>query len=554
MDTGMNHGSELPKIVDKSQAEIDEIIAVIEDSSLSASVKAFAISCIRTAVWLPKALLEQKIRLSNLRKLIFGRGKGGGKRRKKNRSDAPEADAANDPVPENPPEDCKQDEDTPATSAIEGRTGHGRLPHTAYTDATEHTLTIAGYSAGDLCPEGCGGKLYPLQPGILVRVRGQNFAAVHKYHIQKLRCGTCSHLVQADIPSEIGTEKYDAAFKSILVLQKYYVAVPFHRQAYFQLQLDMPLPVSTQWNLVEDVGSVAIPVFSAMERKAANGNIMHNDDTHTKITSLIHMNRTNPGGERTGTFTTGILSRSDDHDIALFYNGTKHAGENLEKLLRLRDPKREPVIQMCDALSRNIPGALKTILCNCLSHGLRKFDELREFYPDQCLHIIGQIAQVYRHDDEAADMGKEERLVLHQTRSKPVMDDLHQYITEQMASKKIEPNESLGRAMRYMLKHWPELTQFLRVAGAPLDNNILERALKIPIRGRRTWLFYKTPYGAMIGGVMTSVIHTCVLAGVNPLRYLTVLQEHKDHVIKEPGRWLPWNYQDNLSSPQSDAA
>ena len=100
--------------------------------------------------------------------------------------------------------------------------------------------------------------------------------------------------------------------------------------------------------------------------------------------------------------------------------------------------------------------------------------------------------------------------------------------------------------MKYMLKHWHELTQFLRIPAAPLDNNIVERALKIPIRGRRTWLFYKTSYGAMIGGVLTSVIHTCALAGENPLTYLTALQEYKTQVVKEPSQWLPWNYHQQL--------
>jgi transposase len=99
-----------------------------------------------------------------------------------------------------------------------------------------------------------------------------------------------------------------------------------------------------------------------------------------------------------------------------------------------------------------------------------------------------------------------------------------------------------------MLKHWQQLSQFIRVAGAPLDNNILERALKIPIRGRRTWLFYKTEYGAMIGGVLTSVIYTCALSGFNPLSYLIALQEHKNQIVKEPERWLPWCYQDTLAT------
>lgn len=86
--------------------------------------------------------------------------------------------------------------------------------------------TQADLKASNLCPAGCGGKLYRYEPGILVRIRGQNLAAVHKYHIEKLRCATCGYLVSADIPSEIGKEKYDTAFKAILVLQKYYVAIP----------------------------------------------------------------------------------------------------------------------------------------------------------------------------------------------------------------------------------------------------------------------------------------------------------------------------------------
>ena len=101
--------------------------------------------------------------------------------------------------------------------------------------------------------------------------------------------------------------------------------------------------------------------------------------------------------------------------------------------------------------------------------------------------------------------------------------------------------------MRYMLKHWHALTQFLRVPGAPLDNNIVERAVKIPIRGRRTWLFYKTEYGAMIGGVLTSVIYTCALSGINPLNYLIALQKHKHQIVKEPESWLPWNYHEALA-------
>ncbi len=541
-------GNELPKVIDKSQADIDAAIAAIKASDIPSGTKDFAISCIRLAVWLPKALLEHKIKLSNLRKLIFGLGR---RNKKLSKNDALPSNAKD--KTENDSADTSSNIDvTKIDSTIETKNqlstpGHGRLPHSAYTNTIEHHFKC-NLKPGDFCPTQCGGKIYCIEPGILVRVKGQNLAAVHKYWVEKLRCALCGELISADIPLNVGTQKYDAAFKAILVLQKYYVAIPFYRQAYFQSLLGVPLPASTQWQLVEEVGGAALLVFPTLERIAANGDVLHNDDSHVKITDIIRHNRLHPDKERTGTFTTGFISRTKERDIALFYNGTQHAGENMEKLLQKRDINTGSVIQMCDALSRNIPASFKTILCNCLSHGFRKFDDLKEFYPDQCIRVIELLSNVYDNDEQTRHMTNSERLKYHHEHSKPVMDNLHDYLKHLLESKQIEPNDSLGAAVKYMLKHWHALTQFLRVEGAPLDNNIVERALKIPIRGRRTWLFYKTEYGAMIGGVLTSIIYTCALSGINPLHYLIALQENKNQIVKEPEKWLPWTYQETLTT------
>lgn len=543
----MSHGDELPKVIDKSQADIDAAINAIKECDLPSGTKEFAISCIRLAVWLPKALLEHKIKLSNLRKLIFGFCR---KNKNKSTNDAEKPDAKDEA---NNNEDALIETESvaieaPATTNQVSAPGHGRLPHSAYNNTVEHRLLIAAFKAGDKCPLMCGGRLYSIEPGVLVRVRGQNLAVVDKYWIDKLRCALCSYLVIADVPVHVGNEKYDAAFKAILALQKYYVAIPFYRQAYFQSLLGVPLPASTQWKLIEEVGGAALLIFPSLERLAANGDVIHNDDSHVKITDIIRYNRQHPKKERTGMFTTGFISRTDQRDIALFYNSQLHAGENMERLLKKRDAHADTVIQMCDALSRNMPASFKTILCNCLSHGFRKFDDLKDFYPEPCIRVIKLIADVYKLDEKTRCLTKQERLEYHKQFSKPIMVELHDYITNQLESKQVEPNDSLGKAIRYMLNHWHELTQFLRVEGAPLDNNIVERALKIPIRGRRTWLFYKTEYGAMIGGVLTSVIYTCALSDVNPLNYLVALQEHKSQIVKEPERWLPWNYQDAMAT------
>jgi len=79
------------------------------------------------------------------------------------------------------------------------------------------------------------------------------------------------------------------------------------------------------------------------------------------------------------------------------------------------------------------------------------------------------------------------------------MDKLHAWLEAQLDERRTEPNSGLGQAIKYLLRHWQPLTLFLRKAGAPLDNNVAERALKRAILHRKNALFYRTLYGAQVG-------------------------------------------------------
>ncbi len=128
------------------------------------------------------------------------------------------------------------------------------------------------------------------------------------------------------------------------------------------------------------------------------------------------------------------------------------------------------------------------------------------------------------------------------------------YMEELLSSKQIESNEALGKAIHYMLKRWESFNRFLYIPSAPIHNNDMERVLKIPTRGRNSWLFYKTEYGAMVGGVLISIIYTSELAGINPYEYLTALQVYKEQMVKEPDAWLPWNYEETKACIESKKA
>ncbi len=247
--------------------------------------------------------------------------------------------------------------------------------------------------------------------------------------------------------------------------------------------------------------------------------------------------------------TTGIVAKTKEgRTIALYYTGTKHAGENLDDILKHREEKKEKLLQMCDALSANIPKALETILCNCLAHPFRKFRDLLDFYPEACLHVITELSNVYKNDEMTRSMSDLDRLRYHRKHSKKIMLDINRWLKRQLSAKLVEPNSALGKAMRYMLKHWKKLRRFLTTPGALIDNNIVERALKIPIKVRKTAMFYKTEHGATIASILTSLIVTAALADENPVDYLIALQENKHAVFADPDAWIPWRYRETLKS------
>jgi len=128
-----------------------------------------------------------------------------------------------------------------------------------------------------------------------------------------------------------------------------------------------------------------------------------------------------------------------------------------------------------------------------------------------------------------------------------VMDQLRRWLEAQFAERKTEPNSGLGKAIAYLLRHWRPLTLFLRQAGAPLDNNVVERALKRVVLHRKNALFYRTLNGAQVGDLFMSLIHTCQLCGANSLDYLVELQRQAEDLAANAAEWMPWNYRETLT-------
>jgi transposase len=438
--------------------------------------------------------------------------------------------------------------------------GHGRNGVEDYPGARRQKVPHTEMKAGQQCPECLRGTLYQFrgkEPAVLVRFTASIPVDATVYEIERLRCSACQKIYSAPLPVEAQKPKYDETVGAMIGVLRYGAGLPMNRIETLQQDFGIPLPSSTQWAIVDRMAEVISPAYEELARLGAQGEVIHNDDTSMGVLALCKIRQqqrqeaeeedeagNNQKNSRTGCFTSGFVCLTDGRRIALFFTGEHHAGENMEALLQKRKQDLAPPIQMCDGLSRNLPKSFQTILGNCVSHGRRHFVDVFEDFPEECRFVIETLKEVFKNEDIAlqANMTPAERLLFHQSQSKPWMDKLNKWLDEQFEQKKVEPNSGLGKAISYMRKHWEPLTLFLKIENAPLHNNIAERALKMAVLHRKNSMFFKTFRGAHVGDALMSLIHTCRLSNANPFEYLVALQLHREQLKANPQQWMPWNY------------
>jgi transposase len=541
-----------PEIFNATQAELDELLAKAKPTFTPAQYLLLE-RVFGTFVYVMLSLQNAKTSIKRYQHMLFG------PRTEHKRNVLERAAVAQDP---------QEHEGTGSTAELPQGVvpvpkprppGHGRNAAQAYSGAPIVQCDHPELASGDRCPQCDKGRVYDSPPRSIVKVVGQAPLGATVYKLQRLRCRLCDTVFTAPLPAAVASlPKYDSSCASMIAMLRYGSGMPHFRLEGLQASLYVPLPDATQWDIVSKAVPAPRAVFQALIVQAAQAPLLHSDDTPMKVLSLMaqrakaEADGVKPAAKAINT--SGIVAvleqDTQQRKVVLFFTGHAHAGKNMERVLANRAQELAPAMQMCDALAANVAGEFETVLANCLAHGRRQVADVAEHFPEAARHVIEALAEVYKHDASCRNdaLSAEQRLAFHQQRSKPVTDDLLRWMNEQFDKRLVEPNSGLGKALRYLIRHWDELTLFLRKAGAPLDNNLCERVLKRAILHRKGSMFYKTVSGAEVGDIYMSLIHTCQLCDVNPFEYLNALAHHAQAVIDHAARWLPWNYREQLAA------
>jgi transposase len=535
----MANRDEIPRA---TPAEIENLIQQVRGANLDPGSKDKIERLLRTVLSLLELLQRRNTSIKKLREMIFGRrtekqhGKKGEEKNSKSQSEPSENDspkASSDSTVERE-QDSKQQGEKPRPQ------GHGHRAASEYSGAKKVSCRHERLKSGDQCPSPlCGGRLYDLnEPTCLLQFTGNPLITATNFEREVLRCAKCQDRYVASLPEGIEEKRYDATCDATIAIMKYGGGLPWHRQSGLQAMAGVPLSESTMWERCEATADAALSVYLLLMRQAAAGEVMHTDDTRVRILSCLQEDEKKKGR---ATQTSGIVVKTGARRIALYFSGRRHAGENLAELLKLRAEGLSRPIQMSDALAANSSVEKEVVTSYCLVHARRTVFELKDIYPAECEIVLDAVGKVYQYDIEAADLSLEQRLAYHQQKSGPVMAGLKQWMETQLAGHSVEPNSSLGKALRYWLRYWDLLTVWLRVPGTPLDNNACERALKQFILMRKNSLFFKTEHGAAIGDILASLIQTCRLNGINPWDHLARILRNKLDARRNPHLYLPWS-------------
>jgi transposase len=452
------------------------------------------------------------------------------------------------------------------------RKGHGRNGASAYRQAKHFFYALGIGVLGALCSR-CGfGKMYRYREKVIIRIVGQPLFDAEIHHYEQARCRNCGHVVRASGPTYVheglGSDyvRYDWSACAMLMVMHYSAGAPFKRLESLHEGWGIPMPDANQWQVVDAADDLLLPLYKALEQHAiAKATNFRTDDTGSMVIALkkqieaeiAALERLGESTKdvRTGINATGFYWETLDGPVILFYTGRHHAGEMVDQLLRRRLLSSPKLVKCTDGASKNFDhehkGKLVEATCN--AHAFLKFRDIRDKYPAEYAEVGSIYHQVFDNDDEAKalELTPIDRMLYHRERSLPLMMKLKAMCEEKLKGKLVEPNSPLWEPLTFIINQWERLTRFCEVPNVPLDTNLVEQALIMPVRYLAGSFNYKTEDGSVVGDHAMSLIATARAHEVEPVAYLAECLRCHEDLAKRPEHYLPWVYRKRMRERDS---
>lgn len=526
-------------ILDLTHTELDALIQRVEEAieheiALTPSDCNLLLNALLTLATIQEKLQEKSVTVNKLKKLL-----GLIRSSEKLRDLAGTSGDEKDNTDSNPQKKKKpRPKNKPASRAVKPKLEHHKL---------------LDQKKGDLC-QACGvGTLGKYMPKEFIRIEGQSPFQATQHIQEQLKCTACGVVITAPLPCDVEADgdqnqKYGYSARTMMALDKYFGGTPFNRKESLQHLIGVPISASTIFDQVEYLANDLNPIFKYIKLLAADAWHFFQDDTGHRIIEQKPImkpdKRTGKLRLRSGVYASGLIaSLPCGHDVFLFNTNIGHAGEWLDEILQHRTDPESLAVVMSDALSNNHTHNAQVLRTLCNAHARREFVEQFDNYRDDVEPLLQLYKQIWMNDSHCEENAYSpmQRQQYHFEHSLPVMQAIKQ-CCETALNDHVEENGGLGKAMKYFTRHYDKLIGFCRIEGAQLDNNRIERTLKLIIRGRKNSYFYKTATGAAISDVITSMIATAYHAGINTFDYFNAVQRFQDQVKANPESWLPWNY------------
>ena len=372
-------------------------------------------------------------------------------------------------------------------------------------------------------------------------------------HVQvKYGCRACeSGIITTPKPAQpIPRSFASASLLAYIIVAKFMDSLPLYRQEVIFKRLSIDLSRATLSNWVLKSAELLTPFYDRLHEHLIRQKIIQADETTLNV---IQDGRDTKSKSYMWLYQSG--SHDAEHPIVLYDYQATRAGQHAKRFLLGFSGH----LQVDGFAGYHVLEAEDCFLLGCMAHARRKFDEALKALPKASRRnkmgmvqtALRKITRLYAIEKQIKDLSAEQRYLIRQEKSQPILDDLKQWCEQSVT--KTNKDSVLGKAIRYTLNQWPYLIRYLEDGNLQIDNNAAERHIKPFVIGRKNWLFNQTPRGANASAILYSLVQTAIANNLEPFEYLqylfTELPKLGRHYETEAlDQFLPWNSTEKIKA------